>query len=81
VISTVVRLVPHPEPPFRVTSPQRFAAVVAAAFSQRRKTLRNALKALLNEEQIRSAGVDPTARAEVIAPAGFAALADVLSQT
>jgi 16S rRNA (adenine1518-N6/adenine1519-N6)-dimethyltransferase len=81
VVSTVVRLVPHPEPPFRVTNPQRFAAVVAAAFSQRRKTLRNALKALLNEEQIRSAGVDPTARAEVIAPAGFAALADVLSQT
>jgi 16S rRNA (adenine1518-N6/adenine1519-N6)-dimethyltransferase len=77
VVSTVVRLLPHPKPPFRVTNPQRFAAVVAAAFSQRRKTLRNALKTLLTEEQIRSAGVDPALRAEVIAPAGFAALADV----
>jgi 16S rRNA (adenine1518-N6/adenine1519-N6)-dimethyltransferase len=81
VVSTVVRLVPHAESPFRISDPQRFAAVVAAAFSQRRKTLRNALKALLNEEQIRNAGIDPAARAEVIAPAGFAALADALSQT
>lgn len=75
VISTFVRLVPHSVPPFRIQDRARFAAVVAAAFSQRRKTLRNALKSLLTEEQIREAGVDPAARAEVIAPAGFAALA------
>jgi 16S rRNA (adenine1518-N6/adenine1519-N6)-dimethyltransferase len=52
--------------------------VVAAAFSQRRKTLRNALKPLLDAEDIIAAGVDPTLRAEVIAPAGFAALATQL---
>jgi 16S rRNA (adenine1518-N6/adenine1519-N6)-dimethyltransferase len=39
--------------------------------------LRNSLKALLTEEQIRAAGVDPAARAEVIAPDAFAALARV----
>lgn len=77
VISTFVRLVPHCAPPFRIHDHARFAAVVAAAFSQRRKTLRNALKTLLTEEQIRQAGIDPAARAEVIAPAGFAALADL----
>lgn len=77
VISTFVRLVPHASPPFALRAPERFAAVVAAAFSQRRKTLRNALKPLLAEAQIRAAGLDPALRAEVITPAQFAALADL----
>jgi len=77
VTSTFVRLVPHAVAPFTLTAPGRFSAIVAAAFSQRRKTLRNALKQLLSEEQIREAGIDPSQRAEVIAPAGFAALARV----
>jgi 16S rRNA (adenine1518-N6/adenine1519-N6)-dimethyltransferase len=77
VVSTFVRLVPHASPPFPLHAPARFSAVVAAAFSQRRKTLRNALKPLLTEEQIRRAGIDPSLRAEVIAPAGFAALSDL----
>ena len=69
VTSTFVRLVPHAVAPFTLTAPGRFSAIVAAAFSQRRKTLRNALKQLLSEEQIREAGIDPSQRAEVIAPA------------
>jgi 16S rRNA (adenine1518-N6/adenine1519-N6)-dimethyltransferase len=77
VTSTFVRLVPHASPPFPLNTPARFSAIVAAAFSQRRKTLRNALKQLLTDEQIRQAGIDPSLRAEVIAPAGFAALSDV----
>lgn len=79
VISTFVRLIPHTEPPFVIHDPARFASIVAAAFSQRRKTLRNALRPLLTAEQIESAGVDPGARAEVIAPAQFAALAAIAS--
>jgi len=78
VTSTFVRLTPHAVPPFRLEQPLRFGHVVAAAFSQRRKTLRNSLKTLLNEAQIRAAGIDPTARAEVISPAGFAQLADLV---
>lgn len=77
VVSTFVRLQPHSAQPFRIDDQSRFAAVVAAAFSQRRKTLRNSLKAWLSEDQIRQAGVDPGARAEVITPAAFAALANV----
>jgi len=42
VHSSIVRLTPHQTPPFEVGDPTRFAAVVAAAFGQRRKTLRNA---------------------------------------
>ncbi len=77
VVSTFVRLLPHEVPPFIVSSPERFSQIVAAAFSQRRKTLRNALRSLLDEDQIRGVGVDPAARAEVIAPAQFAALAEL----
>jgi 16S rRNA (adenine1518-N6/adenine1519-N6)-dimethyltransferase len=77
VVSTVVRLTPHESPPFTVDEPKRFAAVVAAAFAQRRKTLRNSLRTLLTSEQILAAGVDPGARAEVISPAQFATLARI----
>jgi 16S rRNA (adenine1518-N6/adenine1519-N6)-dimethyltransferase len=75
VVSTFVRLTPHSSPPFAIADQRKFANVVAAAFSQRRKTLRNALRPLLSAEQIEAAGIDPGARAETIAPAGFAALA------
>ncbi len=75
VESTFVRLIPHAQPPFELADPRAFSSVVAAAFSQRRKTLRNALRPLLGEADIRAAGIDPAARAETISPAGFAALA------
>jgi 16S rRNA (adenine1518-N6/adenine1519-N6)-dimethyltransferase len=73
VMSTVVRLTPH-ETPLRIDEPRNYAAVVAAAFSQRRKTLRNSLRPLLEAEDIIAAGIDPSLRAEVLAPSQFAAL-------
>jgi 16S rRNA (adenine1518-N6/adenine1519-N6)-dimethyltransferase len=79
VVSTFVRLLPHASPPFPIGDQRKFSSVVAAAFSQRRKTLRNALKPLLSERQIELAGIDPGARAETIPPAGFAALAAQLT--
>ena len=75
VESTFVRLTPHAAPPFEIADYRNYSRVVAAAFSQRRKTWRNALKQLLSAVQIQDAGIDPGARAEVIPPAGFAALA------
>ncbi len=79
VVSTYVRLRPHATPPVLIQHPKEYAAVVAAAFSQRRKTLRNALKSLLDEREIAAAGVDPGLRAEVIGPASYASLADALA--
>jgi 16S rRNA (adenine1518-N6/adenine1519-N6)-dimethyltransferase len=75
VTSAFVRLTPH-RPSFVIESHGCFAAVVAAAFSQRRKTLRNALRTLLSEQDIAAAGIDPGLRAEVIPPDGFASLAN-----
>jgi len=79
VTSTFVRLAPHAEP-LRIDQPRCYANVVAAAFSQRRKTLRNALKAILSQDEIRAAGIDPGARAETVPASGFAALAAQLAQ-
>jgi 16S rRNA (adenine1518-N6/adenine1519-N6)-dimethyltransferase len=62
VESAFVRLVPHRVLPHPAADEARFAAVVAQAFSQRRKTLRNALRELLSEDQIRSAEIDPSLR-------------------
>jgi 16S rRNA (adenine1518-N6/adenine1519-N6)-dimethyltransferase len=73
VWSSVARLILRAEPAFDI--PRGFAALVASAFSQRRKTLRNALKSLLSAAEIESAGVDPGARPEVVSPGQFAALA------
>jgi 16S rRNA (adenine1518-N6/adenine1519-N6)-dimethyltransferase len=75
VWSTVVRLVPHAEPPFAVRDRQRFASLVAQLFSMRRKTLGRALKGRLTAAQIEGAGIDPKARPETLAPADFARLA------
>jgi 16S rRNA (adenine1518-N6/adenine1519-N6)-dimethyltransferase len=52
-------------------------AVTAAAFGHRRKMLRQSLKSLTPEAEtlVRAAGLDPTARAENLSVADFAALA------
>ncbi|MFO1395017.1 MAG: 16S rRNA (adenine(1518)-N(6)/adenine(1519)-N(6))-dimethyltransferase RsmA [Steroidobacteraceae bacterium] len=75
VVSTFFALHPLAEPPFQLGDPAAYARVVAAAFSQRRKTLRNSLGGLMDADTIRAAGVDPGARPETLPPAAFAALA------
>ncbi|MBK5960771.1 16S rRNA (adenine(1518)-N(6)/adenine(1519)-N(6))-dimethyltransferase [Rhodoplanes elegans] len=78
VTSTVVQLVPRPAPlPCRLAALER---VTAAAFGQRRKMLRQALKALAPDPLplIAAAGLDPTARAETVPVDGFVALARAL---
>jgi 16S rRNA (adenine1518-N6/adenine1519-N6)-dimethyltransferase len=78
VDSAIVRITPRPAP-FPLPDLATYDRVVTAAFSQRRKTLANALKTLMNAAQIESAGVDPGIRAERLAPADFARLATVLA--
>jgi 16S rRNA (adenine1518-N6/adenine1519-N6)-dimethyltransferase len=73
VWSAVARITVRPQPLFEI--PEAYARVVAAAFSQRRKTLRNSLRGIVGPEAWEATGLDPGARAEVLAPAQFAALA------
>jgi 16S rRNA (adenine1518-N6/adenine1519-N6)-dimethyltransferase len=80
VISTFFRLRPHLTPPFSLPDPAGYARVVAAAFAQRRKTLRNSLAGLLDAGRIAAAGVDPQLRPETLPPQSFAALAAQLHE-
>ena len=81
VTSSIVRLEPLAEPvaPARLVDLER---VTQAAFGQRRKMLRQSLKALRpdTEAWIASAGLDPTARAENLSVSDFAALARTLTR-
>jgi len=77
VDSAVVRLVPRAPETIGIDDAARFAAIVRAAFGQRRKTLRNALGGEVDEATIRTAGLDPGARAEQLAVADFVRLANV----
>ena len=77
VFSAVVGLVPHPEQP----SPALFAAMerlTAAAFGQRRKMLRGALRPLGGEDLLDRAGIDPQRRAETLSVAEFDRLVRML---
>ena len=78
VDSAVARIRPRP-PDFTLRDWGAFDRVVAAAFSQRRKTLSNSLRSLLAADQIKSAGIDPGLRAEKLSAAEFAALANLLA--
>jgi 16S rRNA (adenine1518-N6/adenine1519-N6)-dimethyltransferase len=78
VWSALVRLKVRSTPRFAVSP--HFAAVVARAFTQRRKTLRNALSTLLTREQILASGVDPGARPETLTPEAFNTLAQTLDR-
>ena len=73
VWSAVARLTVRAEPIFPVH--EHFGAVVAAAFAHRRKTLRNALRDWVSQEQIEAAGLDPGARPETFSPEAFNVLA------
>jgi 16S rRNA (adenine1518-N6/adenine1519-N6)-dimethyltransferase len=74
VASSVVRMVVLEALPDWARSPL-YAAVVTAAFGQRRKTLRNALSGYLSALQIGALGIDPGLRAETLTPMQFGALA------
>jgi len=79
VASALVRLRVIEAPPAWASSPW-YREIVTAAFSQRRKTLRNALRQHLTAESIASLGIDPGARAETLSPAQFGALAEAAAR-
>lgn len=82
VSSSVVHLTALPEPRFPADA-DVLSRVVAAAFNQRRKMLRAALKGVAPdiEDRLIAAGLKPTDRAEQISLEGFCALARAVAQT
>ena len=66
--------------PVHVKDEKRFAGLVNQAFSQRRKTLRNALKGLLTAEEIASLAIDPMRRPETLSLADYALLSNAVKK-
>ncbi|HEX9803197.1 MAG TPA: 16S rRNA (adenine(1518)-N(6)/adenine(1519)-N(6))-dimethyltransferase RsmA [Gammaproteobacteria bacterium] len=79
VHSAIVRLTPYTEKPVTVRDEGCLRRVVAQAFGQRRKTLRNNLKPLLDSAAIEALGIDPGRRPETLSLKEFAALADAVT--
>ena len=80
VVSAMVRLAPLGSDRPAIDDEKLLGRLVATAFSQRRKTLRNALKTLLDESELRSLGVDPGKRPEAIPIADYVTLANYVSR-
>ena len=75
VDSQMVRLQPRQTTPGDHPLEAALSKLVTAAFSQRRKTLRNTLAGLCDSEAILAAGCDPKARAETLSLDQFIELA------
>lgn len=82
VHSAVVRLRPHPKPETLPVPPDHMAAVVRAAFSRRRKTIRNALRSAFPPDGVEAAlaraHIAGERRAETLSVEEFVQLAAAL---
>jgi 16S rRNA (adenine1518-N6/adenine1519-N6)-dimethyltransferase len=79
VQSAVVRLIPKDVAELNAKNMVKLSQVVLAAFSQRRKMLRNTLKGVLSDAGFAELGIDPTRRAEDIPVADYVRIANYLS--
>ena len=78
VESVVLYLAPYDEPPHVVDDFKALETVVRVAFSQRRKTLRNALMPLIDATRMEELGIDPRLRPEQLHISDYAKLSQLL---
>lgn len=78
VQSAVVRLIPKTKEELNARDEAVLSRVVTAAFSQRRKMLRNTLKGILDDAGFSALGITPTARAEDLAVEDYVRIANSL---
>jgi 16S rRNA (adenine1518-N6/adenine1519-N6)-dimethyltransferase len=76
VTSSFIRLAPWSELPCPSSDEALLREVVTAAFSQRRKMLRNCLQHYIGASGLEQLGIDPKARAQTLAVGQFVAIAD-----
>lgn len=78
VDSAIVKLVPHKTLPATAKDPKHLANVVRVAFTQRRKTLRNALKNLADKDIINALDIDLKLRPENLSLREYVYISDTL---
>ncbi|MEE9303870.1 MAG: 16S rRNA (adenine(1518)-N(6)/adenine(1519)-N(6))-dimethyltransferase RsmA [Thiotrichaceae bacterium] len=79
VDSAVIRLIPWENKPYQAKDEKMLSHLVNQAFMKRRKTIRNALKELLTQEQIEQAGIDSGLRPENLQVGDFVKLSSLIS--
>jgi 16S rRNA (adenine1518-N6/adenine1519-N6)-dimethyltransferase len=79
VNSAVVRIIPKRADEIQIENVALFEAIVRDAFSQRRKTLRNALSKQCTGEQLQAVDIKPELRAEQLAVEKYIQLANALN--
>ena len=79
VDSAIVRMIPRPLSALTAVDEEMFATVVSAAFSQRRKMLRNTLRELISEADLEALGIKPTARAETLSVEDYINISNTLT--
>ncbi len=77
VTSSVIALRPLAADTVAISDEAKLTAIVAQAFSKRRKTLRNALKGQVNDASFAVAGIDPSSRPEQISIESWIALSNL----
>ena len=80
VDSSVIKLSPRSDVELKIYDPLLFKNIVRAAFSKRRKTIRNALKGIVEERHLAAIGILPTTRPEQISVESFVSLANFVIQ-
>ena len=80
VDSAVVRMLPRDASAARAVDDALLERTVAAAFSQRRKTLRNTLGDTVSAEELEGLGIDSRRRAQTLSIAEFLKIADYRAQ-
>jgi len=78
VTSAFVKLTPKPMHQLTAKNMNKLGQVVSLAFSQRRKTLRNALSEMATVEDMEATGINPGSRAETLAVSDYIALSNRL---
>lgn len=81
VDSAIVRMAPYSKLPYVAHDFKHFEQLVKSGFAQRRKTLRNNLKGIANDQQLQSLGIDPSIRPERLNVGEFVAISNLLTQT
>jgi 16S rRNA (adenine1518-N6/adenine1519-N6)-dimethyltransferase len=80
VDSAILRITPDEDAIGRIRDPALLNRILSQAFSQRRKTLRNALKGLADAPILESLGIDASARAETVTVEAYVLLANRLAE-
>jgi 16S rRNA (adenine1518-N6/adenine1519-N6)-dimethyltransferase len=78
VTSAIIKLTPHREAPVVVNHLAQMGRIITLAFSGRRKTLRNALKKIIDEKTLLTLDIDPVRRPETLTLQEYAAISNAL---